>query len=216
VPALSRFVHRRLDESAVLERSHPTSGHAAVSADGEPAGTSFFRSDFLARFPVRVRLPPLRERREDIALLARHFVLRMAEKSPEVRERFCRQGAEGRRYAKLSGRLIDALVRHPLPGNARDLEALLLEAVGASEGDELRLSAAALSATPSTTPPAPRPAKTAPGSAPPSGTPSREDIVELLRREDGNVARVARRLGIERTKLYRLMEEYGIKRGSGD
>jgi transcriptional regulator with AAA-type ATPase domain len=145
---------------------------------------SFFRSDFLARFPVRVRLPPLRERREDIALLSRHFPLRHAGQSPEPR---------------VSARLIDALVRHPLPLNARELHALL----EASPGDELRLPAV------STAPPAPRAAKDAPGSTP-QAAPSRADILAWLKSEEGNVARVARRLGMERTALYRLMKSYGI------
>ena len=45
-----------------------------------------------------------------------------------------------------------------------------------------------------------------------TGAPSREDIVACLAREEGNVARVARVLGLERTALYRLMKGYGIDR----
>jgi DNA-binding NtrC family response regulator len=177
---------------------------------------SFFRTDFLARFLARVRLPPLRERREDIPLLARHFLLRHAEKSPEVRERLCRKGADGRLEPNMSGRLIDELVRHPLPLNARELHALLLQAIETTQGDELRLPAGASGTAPSTAPPAPpRAAKEAQSSAPP-GVPSREDLVACMEREEGNVARVARRLGMERTALYRLLAKYGIERESGD
>jgi DNA-binding NtrC family response regulator len=180
---------------------------------------SFFRTDFLARFRVRVRLPPLRERREDIPLLARHFLLRLlldAEAPPERRERLCRKGADGRLEPNMSGRLIDELVRHPLPDNARELDRLLLKAVETSQGDELRLPAGATGAAPSTAPPAPpRAVKEAQSAAPP-GTPSREEVLACMEREDGKVARVARRLGMERRALYRLMAKYGIERESGD
>jgi DNA-binding NtrC family response regulator len=173
---------------------------------------SFFRSDFLARFLARVRLPPLRERREDVPLLARHFLLRHARQSPEFRDRFCRKETDGRLEPNVSGRLIDELVRHPLPLNARELHGLLLQAIETSQGDELRLP----TGTPTTSvPPAPRAAPDAQGSAPP-GAPSREDILAWLTREEGKVARVARRLGMERTALYRLMKSYGIERESRD
>ena len=70
-------------------------------------------------------------------------------------ERFCREGIDGRLEVKLGDRLIDELVRHPLPLNARELNALLLQAVDASEGDELRLPAGAAKTS---VPPAPAPA----------------------------------------------------------
>jgi DNA-binding NtrC family response regulator len=173
---------------------------------------SVFRPDFLARFPVRVRLPPLRERREDIPLLARHFLLLLhaqlshTQQAPELCARLFRNGIDGCLEPNVSGRLIDALVRDPLPTNARGLHTLLLEAVETSPGDELRLPAAPAT---SNAPPAPRAAGDASGSAPP-GVPSRADILAFMEREDGNVARVARRLRMERTKLYRLMKSYGI------
>jgi len=62
-------------------------------------------------------------------------------------------------------------------------------------------------------PPASRSADDAQGSTP-RGAPSRADLLACLEREEGKVARVARRLGMERTALYRLMERYGIERGS--
>jgi transcriptional regulator of acetoin/glycerol metabolism len=49
-------------------------------------------------------------------------------------------------------------------------------------------------------------------SDPPRGPPGREELVALLEQEEWNVARVARRTGMERTALYRLMERYGIER----
>jgi transcriptional regulator of acetoin/glycerol metabolism len=49
-------------------------------------------------------------------------------------------------------------------------------------------------------------------SDPPPGSLGREELVAWLEQEEGNVARVSRRTGIERTALYRLMERYGIER----
>ena len=113
-----------------------------------------FRPDFLARFLTRVRLPPLRERREDIPLLARHFLLRHLGELPELEKRFCREGLGGRVEPKISARLIDELVRRPLPTNARELERALREAVDTSEGDELQLPTTKAKTTVPPAPPA--------------------------------------------------------------
>ncbi len=95
-------------------------------------------------------------------------------------------------------------MRHPLPTNVRQLDALLVEVIEAckeGEGNVLRLPKAGFeaSAAPSQ-------------SDPPPGSLGREELVAWLEQEEGNVARVARRTGIERTALYRLMERYGIER----
>ena len=174
---------------------------------------SLFRPDFLARFLARVRLPPLRERREDIALLARHFLLRHLGASRELGERFCRKGIGGRLEPNVSARLIDELVRRPLPTNARELDGSLLEAVDTSQGDELQLPTSKATTGLPPEPAAAGAAQSVRDSARP-GVPSREDIVACLEREDGKVARVARRLDVDRTALYRLMKGYGIDRES--
>jgi len=100
---------------------------------------SHFRPSFLARFLTRIRLPSPRETREDIPLLARHFLLRYFGQAPELRERFCRNGPGGRLEPNISARLIDELVRRPLPLNARELHALLIRAIdtsGVATGDD--------------------------------------------------------------------------------
>jgi DNA-binding NtrC family response regulator len=167
---------------------------------------SVFRPDFLARFRKRVRLPPLRERREDIALLIRHLLVLRAQNNEAFKKRFCREGIDGRLEPNLSGRLVDELVRHPLPTNVRQLEALLNEAIEASEageGNKVRLPSGGF--------------KTSGAAAPAQSDPhrvslSREDLVAWLEEEEWVVARVARRLGMERTAVYRLMDRYGIER----
>jgi DNA-binding NtrC family response regulator len=165
---------------------------------------SVFRPDFLARYKMRLRLPPLRERREDIGLLIRHLLVLRAQENEAFKKRFFRQGKGGRLEPNLSGRLVDELVRHPLPTNVRQLDTLLLKVIEAckeGEGNELRLPKGGFkaSAAPSQ-------------SDPPPGSLGREELVAWLEQEEGNVARVARRTGIERTALYRLMERYGIER----
>jgi len=84
---------------------------------------SAFRPDFKARFRKGVRLPPLRERREDIGLLIRHLLVLRALKDEAFKERFFREGKGGRLEPRISGRLVNELVRHPLPTNVRQLDA---------------------------------------------------------------------------------------------
>ena len=178
------------------------------------ADDSSFRHDFLARFVSRVRLPPLRERPEDIPLLIRHFLLRHFAETPADAKRFGRIGPDGRLEPNVSVGLVDELVRRPFPTNARELERVLLEAVNTSEGTKVRLPAS--KAAPGAPPkgfssPVAGSAPGVPGSAR-SGVPTREEILACLKQYEGNVALVARRLGIERKKLYRLMKKYGIER----
>jgi DNA-binding NtrC family response regulator len=86
-----------------------------------------FRSDLFYRlnvFPIRV--PPLRERAEDIPLLVRHFVQRFARRMKRTIE-------------TIPSETIDALVRYPWPGNIRELENLIERAVILSRGPVLQV-----------------------------------------------------------------------------
>src|SRR5580692_5593135 len=86
-----------------------------------------FRSDLYYRLNVfPVLLPPLRERRDDIPQLVRHFV-----------QKFARQ--MGRRIETIPTEAMDALVRYPWPGNIRELENVIERAVILSAGSALRL-----------------------------------------------------------------------------
>jgi two-component system response regulator AtoC len=166
-----------------------------------------------------VRLPPLRERREDIGLLIRHLLVLRALKDEAFKKRFFREGKGGRLEPRISGRLVDELVRHPLPTNVRQLDALLVEAIEyseAGEGNELRVPSGGFKANGATAPAqrGARGAKGAQGDAAAEGEPGRETLVAWLKQEGGNVTRVAQRAGVQRRALYRLMERYGIKGGS--
>ena len=98
---------------------------------------SHFRGDFLARPSLRVRLPPLSERREDIPLLVRHLLLERAGQDPQLGERLFVKTPGGRLEPRLSAHLVDHLVRSPVPANVRELRAILLSAVNGSHGDKL-------------------------------------------------------------------------------
>jgi DNA-binding NtrC family response regulator len=163
---------------------------------------SWFRPDFFARFPVCIRLPPLRERPEDIPLLARRLLAR-----PELR---------------FSVRFVDELLRHPLPLNARELYAIVTASAGESKGEKLEwpasvpkgatATAAMATAASAAGAQSAREPRAASRDAGPGGVPSREELLACLEREDWNVARVARRLGISRDAVNRLIKKYGIER----
>src|SRR5437868_5431609 len=88
-----------------------------------------FRNDLYYRLNVfPVVLPPLRERREDIPMLARHFI-----------QRFARQ--MGRRIETVPAAVMDALVRYPWPGNVREMQNIIERAVILSPGPSLRVPA---------------------------------------------------------------------------
>ncbi|HKO57923.1 MAG TPA: sigma 54-interacting transcriptional regulator, partial [Thermoanaerobaculia bacterium] len=146
-----------------------------------------FRQDLLFRInTVEIRLPPLRERREDIPLLA---------------GRVLRQHAA--RYRKnISGfdaQAMKALLEHGWPGNVRELEHVVERAVLMSAGSTIARGDLGLQA----------PAEQRMDDM------SLEDVEALLIRKalgrfDGNVSRAAEALGLSRSALYRRIQRYGL------
>jgi transcriptional regulator with GAF, ATPase, and Fis domain len=150
----------------------------AMLASGE------FRSDLYYRLRVvEITLPPLRQRREDIPLLAHHFVQRHARKL-------------GKGPVALTRSALEVLLRHDFPGNVRELENLL-EAVVALSQDN-RLSAddvqLALGAT-----------RQAAVASDRLEDVVRSHVLQTLARCHGQRSRAARELGIDRTTLYRML-----------
>jgi len=150
-----------------------------------------FREDLLFRLnTVEIALPPLRERREDIPALARHFLTQYA-----------------RRYAKtLTGfdpAALQALLDHPWPGNVRELDHAIERAVLLARGQALVAQDLGL-----------RPADG--DGAVLLERMSLEDaerylIQRALQRADGNVSDAAKQLGLSRSALYRRLQHHGLK-----
>ena len=168
-----------------------------------------FREDLYYRLNVvQIVLPPLRERREDIGLLASYFLERIA-------------GREGREGLEVTPEAQALLERYDYPGNVRELENAIQHAVAVSEGKRIHAEdlPAAVRARRLL------PTRSAPGTvadAAPRSDPSRdtwsladiekEHIQRVLSLHRGNATTAARQLGISRTTLWRKLKEYGLRR----
>lgn len=198
--ALQERTVRRVGDSA--ERSIDVRVIAATNVDLQAAVTAGkFREDLFYRlnvFPIRV--PPLRERRDDIALLATLFV-----------ERHRRDGQADGFTADALGALLD----YPWPGNVRQLENVVQRALAVSDGTKIAVTAftAELTAAPY------RSThhvnleslsyrdmlETARDRA------TREYLVALMKDVSGNVTQAAERAGIERESMHRLLKKHGVR-----
>ena len=171
---------------------------SATNADLDAAvAAGRFRRDLLHRInTVTLRIPPLRERPEDVVALAERFVRSL--------------GTEhGKPGARLSSRALDRLRTEAWPGNVRELrnrifEALLYSKDGVLDGDSFGSA----------------PAVAVPTSG---GAESLDDargaferrwLTAALERAAGNVAKVAAEAGLSRRGLYNLLERHGLDPGS--
>jgi DNA-binding NtrC family response regulator len=154
-----------------------------------------FRQDLYYRLNVvSLRLPPLRERREDIEPLARHFV-----------ERYAREF--GRSAPALARGAVHKLVLHRWPGNVRELQHAIQRAVLLAPGPMLQASDLQLDGPC-------EPAQDASFQAAKARMISsfeREFIADVLARCGGNIARAAREAGKHRRAFFELMRKHGIK-----
>jgi two-component system response regulator HydG len=155
-----------------------------------------FRSDLYYRLNViQLRLPPLRERMEDVELLGRHFLERLA----------LREGRE--KPMDLSRESLEVLQRYDWPGNVRELENALERAAVVSPGPVIQPEALPERVRE-------RPQLRLVDDAPPPN-PSMEVIEQayirwVLDAEGGNKTRAAEVLGIDPSTLYRKLNRYGI------
>jgi DNA-binding NtrC family response regulator len=163
---------------------------SATNADlkSEVAGGRF-REDLLFRLnTIEIRLPPLRERLEDIAPLAHYFLARYASRYQKERSGF-------------SEPAFAALRAHHWPGNVRELDhaverAVLLSGAPSIEPQDLALGAAESGSATSE----PRNLEQV----------EREAIRQALAEHHGNVGAAARKLGLSRSALYRRIQRYGL------
>ena len=150
-----------------------------------------FRQDLMFRLnTVEIHLPPLRERREDIAPLAEHFLLQHS-------QRYRRGGM------LLSLQALEALRQHSWPGNVRELDHVIERAVLMSSGDTVTAMDLALQPAP----PAQLSARLEEMSLEDA---ERLLITKALARFDGNANRAAEALGLSRSALYRRMQKYRL------
>jgi two-component system response regulator HydG len=163
-----------------------------------------FRKDLFYRLNVvNLRLPSLRDRREDIPLLAAHFLDRLSRE-------------HGTKFT-LSDEALRTMMRHDWPGNVRELENSVERACALSSGPILhlgdlptQLQQQGLEAR--------RAASTTADPAAESGTPQlttladleRQAILSAIRTLNGDKLQAAKLLGIGKTTLYRKLKEYGI------
>ncbi len=163
-----------------------------------------FRKDLFYRLNVvNLRLPPLRDRREDIPLLAAHFLDRISR--------------EHNRKFTLSDEALRTMMRHDWPGNVRELENSIERACALSSGPVLhlgdlptQLQQQGLEAR--------RAAAAAGEEAGAAAAPEvktlaeleREAILGAIRTLNGDKLQAAKLLGIGKTTLYRKLKEYGI------
>lgn len=155
-----------------------------------------FREDLFYRINlITVKLPSLRERREDIALLARQFADRQAE-------------VNGLPRTEISSDALNFLSRLPYPGNIRELKNLVERTIlvsGKSVLDATDFDAQYLRHD--------EPAKAAEGTSFAGMTLDeieRQTILQALEQHKGNLSQVAMSLGISRAALYRRLEKYNI------
>ncbi len=155
-----------------------------------------FRSDLFYRLNViTLTLPPLRDRAEDVPLLAEHFLVKFA-------------AQRGRQTFSLAPETVQALQGYDWPGNVRELENALERAAVLTPGTELHPDVLPARITER----APQPLVAA--SLPPNPT---LEIIErayihwVLSSENGNKTRAAEVLGIDPSTLYRKLLRYGME-----
>jgi two-component system response regulator HydG len=170
------------------------------------AGT--FREDLYYRLsPLRIDLPALRDRLEDIPVIAHRLLERHATRA-------------GRSQVSFSDEALAALAAYPWPGNVRELSNAIEFALTLSPGDVIGPSA-----LPSYVPVGrDAPAARAPGRAPAADPDvcysearaallrdfDRSYLEELMRVSEGNLSAAARRSGIDRSNLRRMLRQYGV------
>jgi transcriptional regulator with GAF, ATPase, and Fis domain len=152
-------------------------------------GEKLFRSDLYYRLKVfPITTPPLRDRPDDIPILARHFTKKYAAKMD-------------RQIDKIPADTMKALVEWRWPGNVRELENFIERAVILSRGPSLRAPLAEIR----------HDALEVLGNATLEQV-ERDHILRVLKESGGVVTTAATRLGLHRTTLNAMMRKLGISR----
>lgn len=149
-----------------------------------------FREDLLYRLNViRIVLPPLRERHEDIPLLAGHFLTRYAQETNKTLKGFSKEAMR-------------LLSEYPWPGNVRELQNAVERAVVLCKGETIEASDLPIYGVPAVEAQVERSL----------GGKEKEQIAQALRETAWNLTRAAEVLGISRGTLYAKINRYGLKK----
>jgi DNA-binding NtrC family response regulator len=148
-----------------------------------------FRQDLFYRLNVvHLQVPPLRDRQEDISLLAHHFLRRFATET-------------NKKIDSIHPAALEAMRHYSWPGNVRELENAIERAVVVEKGRQIK--------------PADLPFVISKAEEPEIGKLSleemeRQHIARILAAESGNISNTAKTLGINRTTLYHKIKKYGL------
>jgi len=163
---------------------------SATNADlFEEVGAGRFRQDLLFRLnTVEIRIPSLRERREDIPPLAMHFLRQHAQRYRK-------------RLTGFDAAALQALAEHNWPGNVRELDHAVERGVLMAQGAVVRSADLSL-----------KPAREGPSRLEEMSLEEVEAflIKKAMARYDGNVSHAASALGLSRSALYRRLQRYGL------
>ena len=155
----------------------------------DEVGGGRFRQDLLFRLnTIQIGLPPLRDRREDIMLLANSFLRQHAQRYRKQISSFDETGRE-------------RLLQHPFPGNVRELDHVIERAVLMAQDRQIRAGDLGLT--------------TGGGDSRNVEEMSLEEveaflIKKALARNDGNARKAAEALGLSRSAFYRRLHQYGL------
>ena len=165
---------------------------AATNADlKQTISEGKFREDLYFRLAVVViMLPPLRDRGDDVALLAREFLQRYAAQN-------------NKKSLAFSPDALRAIYRHNWPGNVRELQNRVKRAVIMTDGKRLTADDLELAELSQTSPATLKEAREAV---------EKEVVQNALKRHQGKITSAALELGVSRPTLYELMEKLGIER----
>ena len=148
-----------------------------------------FREDLYYRLRVvEICIPPLRERPDDIPLLARSMVQRA-------------NRALGTSDVILSDEALDRLIQHQWPGNVRELENCVMRAVVIASGSVIRPEHLSMAS----------PRRATGESLGSMESVERDHLVRVLKATEGQKGRAAEILGVSRPRLNRLMQKYGLE-----
>ncbi|MCA9674144.1 MAG: sigma-54-dependent Fis family transcriptional regulator [Dehalococcoidia bacterium] len=203
---LNRVLQERAVRRVGASHEHPVDVRVIAATNRDlraQVAAGHFREDLFYRLNVLpIVLPPLRERREDIPVLAAVFLERHG-------------GGRPGRPQGFTAESLSALVRHDWPGNVRELENAVERALAVSDGRRIELEALPDEVAQTLRPRLTRSTEIhltyrevvdlARDRA------SREYLIALMRELGGNVTEGARRAGMERESMHRLLKRYGVR-----